>query len=1137
MFVMRNDFEYFDKKYDEYKNSFNYFLENIEKLQNKQILYDKEKQNNLANFVKRRVDEINLIEENFTNVKKSLDIKRAKLIAEINRYKIIFSEGKTKYGFMTNEIASRIKELEESVNELINIHQSNFENEYNRIKASKEKEFSNLHKSILDNYENLSSENTDNIKVLFNNACSEELNFFNEFNPTKDDELIDGDISIFNYKNYTSLCKIGKTKYTYRLNEDINKEFNVVIPFLDKKSVLIIHDDETSVEAENIHDSLVMRTLLSSEVGKMKFTFCDLKGTGEFYREFIPISHEVVRIANGRINLESVLRDIENSIQEYAQKYTLASVSSNFDSLGKFNYDKIINNKTDVFVQHNIVVILNLSYEADENMVRKIKQLIQNGTKNGTQFILSWNINDDNEKGEVLLDSLCNNNFLTTIDFNGNKSNFFLSNKKNYEFTTHSLPENKKIELVESFNNQYNECTKTIAKVNFKDAIPKKENWFKLKSDEEFKVPIGMSKDHRDEQNIVLKTGDLQAHILMSGGTGSGKTNFLKTYITSACINYSPEELELYLIDLKNGIGFNIFNEFKLPHTKLYALGAENELIYNLLSNLNDEMNKRLNMFKDNGVEDINKFKQKNPSQILPRILVIIDEFSTVFEEGNAFQDEICAKISPLAKKARAAGINLLFSTQNFNSISNGAFNKLKSEFPVRVVLKSGIDASNALLTNNDAIKKVNTVGDGVINYKSGVKHEEKDNEFFKTYLLENEDLEIILSEIKNSCEKVGFINNEQLIYNNLTDADVKENHKMLNYSKFETFIDEDGNNKKRPNNIKNIPIWLGEPTTISQQHFKIELERNFNENILISGIEKKFSINAIFNIISSLSYVFASNEIAIRVFSFLNEEEFNEMQLEKLKILANEYDFELLNSNDFGNSLSKLYNEFEVRQSNSSFKAKRIFTFFIGLEKARDLYKIDTFDLNDNAIKISKIVENGPSVNIHTIFEVRQPSYLKKIFEGDKIINQFKHRVVFHLGNTDESYTILGNKIASSIYKQDEPYTRSRAVYYNAEFESTFSKFKPYINLINNKLFVPKDFGEDSETIEPIIFVNNTSEILNIDEEATEYDEEIKISASIVSKVDNYDEGGYGKGIENLKYKTDNGEPDVVIKIPIFKK
>src|SRR5690606_35691524 len=139
---------------------------------------------------------------------------------------------------------------------------------------------------------------------------------------------------------------------------------------------------------------------------------------------------------------------------------------------------------------------------------------------------------------------------------------------------------------------------------------------------------------------------------------------------------------------------------------------------------------------------------------------------------------------------------------------------------------------------------------------------------------------------LRNESQSRNYQDNELIVYNNIEQANIETNTGLFAQIRYKESTDEENNTITKPTLYKKIPVWLGEPTTISKSHFKIELERNFNENILVTGIDKNVSINAVLNILSGLSYAFASGEISIRVFSFLNEEENQDLQLAGLEQL-----------------------------------------------------------------------------------------------------------------------------------------------------------------------------------------------------------------------------------------------------------
>ena len=81
---------------------------------------------------------------------------------------------------------------------------------------------------------------------------------------------------------------------------------------------------------------------------------------------------------------------------------------------------------------------------------------------------------------------------------------------------------------------------------------------------------------HARLQHLELGSGTAQ-HVLIAGKTGSGKSNLLHVLITNSALLYSPDHLQLYLIDFKKGVEFKIYASYQLPHARVIAIESERE--------------------------------------------------------------------------------------------------------------------------------------------------------------------------------------------------------------------------------------------------------------------------------------------------------------------------------------------------------------------------------------------------------------------------------------------------------------------------------------------------------------------------------------------------------------------------------
>ncbi len=167
-------------------------------------------------------------------------------------------------------------------------------------------------------------------------------------------------------------------------------------------------------------------------------------------------------------------------------------------------------------------------------------------------------------------------------------------------------------------------------------------------------LAVGLGKDITGKPIIA----DLakMPHLLIAGATGSGKSVCVNTIITSLLYKSSPEEVKLLLIDPKV---VELANYNGIPHL-LTPVVTEPKKASNALSWAVSEMNKRYNLFAENGVKDITSYNKKSDEKMY-KIVIIIDELADLMMAcSSEVEDSICR----LAQMARAAGMHLIIATQ-----------------------------------------------------------------------------------------------------------------------------------------------------------------------------------------------------------------------------------------------------------------------------------------------------------------------------------------------------------------------------------------------------------------------------------------------------------------------------------------
>ena len=170
-------------------------------------------------------------------------------------------------------------------------------------------------------------------------------------------------------------------------------------------------------------------------------------------------------------------------------------------------------------------------------------------------------------------------------------------------------------------------------------------------------------------------------HGLIAGMTGSGKSEFIITYILSMAINYHPYEVSFVLIDYKGGgLAYAFENKdtgLKLPHLAGTITNLDQAEITRALTSLNSELRRRQKIFNEardrvgESTIDIYKYQKLYRSgqveEPLPHLIIISDEFAELKMQQPEFMDELMS----IARIGRSLGIHLILATQKPSGVVN----------------------------------------------------------------------------------------------------------------------------------------------------------------------------------------------------------------------------------------------------------------------------------------------------------------------------------------------------------------------------------------------------------------------------------------------------------------------------------
>ena len=222
------------------------------------------------------------------------------------------------------------------------------------------------------------------------------------------------------------------------------------------------------------------------------------------------------------------------------------------------------------------------------------------------------------------------------------------------------------------------------------------------------KHPLAVAFGKDISGKVVSADFDEFPHILVAGTTGSGKSIYVHSIISTLIMRVSPDDLKVVLVDPKK-VEMTKYRD--MPHL-LCPIITEAEKAKVCLDKLVDEMEKRYEMFSvDPEISDIkqyNAWAKENNADPIPYILVVLDEYADLVDNCK----EISMPVVSIAQKARSCGIHLLISTQRPST--NVITGVIKGNLPTRVALLTssytdsmtiiGEGGSEALLGKGDML-------------------------------------------------------------------------------------------------------------------------------------------------------------------------------------------------------------------------------------------------------------------------------------------------------------------------------------------------------------------------------------------------------------------------------------------------
>lgn len=200
-------------------------------------------------------------------------------------------------------------------------------------------------------------------------------------------------------------------------------------------------------------------------------------------------------------------------------------------------------------------------------------------------------------------------------------------------------------------------------------------------------------------------------HLLIAGSTGSGKSVCINVLILSLLFRLSPDQLKVLMIDPKM---VELIQYNGIPHL-IAPVVTETDKVVGALTWAQKEMDRRYKLFSEAGKrnhEAYNEWARANGKEVLPYIVIIIDELADLMMVAA---DQVERIICRIAQMARATGMHLILATQRPSvDVVTGL---IKANVPARIafMVATGIDSRVIL----DSVGAESLLGRGDMLYQS----------------------------------------------------------------------------------------------------------------------------------------------------------------------------------------------------------------------------------------------------------------------------------------------------------------------------------------------------------------------------------------------------------------------------------
>ena len=737
------------------------------------------------------------------------------------------------------------------------------------------------------------------------------------------------------------------------------------------ESWFVSHEGNARAAAHGFVRSVLLRQLLSVAPGEVQFCIFDPVGLGQSAGDLLNLAEYDPNLIGGKVwssaqDLEARLVELSDHIELVIQKY----LRTTYNTIDEFN-----DAAGEVAEPYRQVVLFDCPTGLTAESAARLRSIVENGPRCGV-FTLIVNNNETAAPYGVEMSQVTSS--MRRLHLQSGFSDDIQGYRLETTFEHDVLPERhdvarRIIEGVGRASMNRTDAAITFDKVFrlFSDYAGQGRNqslgaaaaqtragdpasWWQCDSTPGIFAPIGQ-KGARDVAVLGFDSSDYAGGLLV-GRPGSGKSTLMHAFLAGLTTLYGPDELELYLIDFKEGVEFKTYAEERLPHAKVIAIESDREFGVSVLQSLQAEITRRADLLRSTGGRQsgVRGLREATGAKI-PRILLVFDEFQVLFRQNDKVGLNAADLLESIIRQGRGFGVHVLLGSQSLSGLDAlGAH--VPQLLPVRILLSATeADAQRMLGDGNNAGEYLTRRGEGVLNMSGGAVAA---NERFNGALLEEADRVARLQVLRDKADNAGFHQNPMVFEGNALMS--------LHGQEPERFREETAVTGTSP-----LRLRTGAAMTVGELG-DLTLARESGANVLavVRGApddanDGGATAQPAYGLLVASVTSAAMSEAAVDVIDFMSNDDGLDLMLEPL---LNAQRISLRRRRAFVDLLNEYDTEVTERLDADDTRRRGRVLFLFGIHRARDLdSELGSLDVDGDLVeKLERVMRDGPEVGIH---------------------------------------------------------------------------------------------------------------------------------------------------------------------------